>query len=44
MRVVVVEAGDVGEALSARVLEAFPDLFVDLLERLDAVGRGKRAR
>ena len=38
MRVVVVEAGDVGEVLAAGVFEAFPDLFVDLFQRFDAVG------
>jgi hypothetical protein len=38
MRVVIVEAGDVGELLAARLLEAFADLLVDLFQRLDAVG------
>ena len=37
-----VEAGDVGEGLAAGVQEGLADLAVDLLERLDAVGREDR--
>ena len=40
MRRVVVEAGDIGEALAARVLEARANFFVDLFERL-GVGFGR---
>ncbi|MPL60861.1 hypothetical protein SDC9_06423 [bioreactor metagenome] len=42
MRFVVVEAGDVGETLAARMHEGLADLAVDLLERLDAIGREGR--
>ena len=38
MRVIVVEAGDVGEVLTACFFEAFFDLFVDLFQRLNAIG------
>jgi len=41
MRGIVVEARDIGEVLSACFLEAFLNLFVDLFQRLDAIG-GKR--
>jgi hypothetical protein len=37
MRVIVVEARNVGEMLTARLFKAFLDLFVDLFERFDAV-------
>src|SRR6056297_3079673 len=42
MRGIAVEAGYVSEFLTARLLEAFADLVVDLFQRLDAVGRKGR--
>lgn len=37
MRVVVIEAGNIGEMLAPRLFKAFLDLFVDFFQRLDAV-------
>src|SRR5690606_41821353 len=39
MRVVVIEAGDIGEALAARMNEGLADFPLNLLQRLNAVGR-----
>ena len=43
MRGIVVQAGDVGKRLSARVFETFADFLVDLFQCLNAIG-GKRWR
>ena len=37
MGVIIVQAGNIGKLLTARRFEAFFDLFVDFLKRLDAI-------
>ncbi len=43
MRLIVVQAGDIGEHLAPLMLERFADLAVDFFQRLDAIRR-KRGR
>ena len=39
---IVVQAGDIGEFLAARMFKTFTDFLVDFLERFNAVGRKRR--